>query len=74
MTQRDIHLQVDAFWVVLCADYFLKVYDVNFSDMVKNTLEVIINDFSVLGDYFDDCLENHSNASQICEEFNLVLN
>ena len=27
-----------------------------FSDMVKDTIEVFINDFSVVGDSFDHCL------------------
>ena len=45
-----------------------------FSDIVEDTLEVFMDDFSVVGDSFDDCLENLSNTLQRCEEFNLVLN
>ncbi|XP_015164445.1 RNA-directed DNA polymerase homolog [Solanum tuberosum] len=45
-----------------------------FSDMVEDTLEVFMDDFSVVGDTFDDCLLNLSRALQRCEEANLVLN
>ncbi|XP_049356997.1 uncharacterized protein LOC125821622 [Solanum verrucosum] len=45
-----------------------------FSDMVKDTLEVFMDDFSVVGDTFDDCLLNLSRALQRCEKANLVLN
>ena len=33
-----------------------------FSDMVERTIEVFMNDFSVLGKYFDNCLENLKQA------------
>ena len=45
-----------------------------FSDMVERTIEVFMDDFSVLGKYFDDCLENLRQALIRCEETNLVLN
>ena len=45
-----------------------------FSDMVEKTIEVFMDDFSVLGIYFDNCLENLKQALIICEETNLVLN
>ncbi|XP_015170389.1 RNA-directed DNA polymerase homolog [Solanum tuberosum] len=45
-----------------------------FSDMVEDTLEVFIDDFSVVGDTFDDYLFNLSRALQRCEKANLVLN
>ncbi|XP_049345456.1 uncharacterized protein LOC125809973 [Solanum verrucosum] len=43
-------------------------------DMVEDTLEVFMDDFSVVGDTFDDYLFNLSRALQRCEESNLVLN
>lgn len=46
----------------------------NFSDMVKDTLEVFMDDFSVVGDNFDDCLLNLSIVLQRSEESNLMLN
>ena len=45
-----------------------------FSDMIEKTIEVFMNDFSVLGKSFDNCLDNLRNAIIRCEETNLVLN
>ena len=44
-----------------------------FSDMVENTLEVFIDDFSVVGDTLDDCLLSLSRALQRYEEDNMVI-
>lgn len=45
-----------------------------FSNMVEDTIEVFMGDFSIVGDSFDDFLVHLANALQICEECNLVLN
>ena len=45
-----------------------------FSNMVERTIEVFMDDFSVLGKSFDDFLENLRQALIRCEETNLVLN
>jgi hypothetical protein len=45
-----------------------------FSDMVERFLEIFMDDFSVFGDSFDDCLTNLENVLSRCEEKNLVLN
>ena len=45
-----------------------------FSDMVEKTIEVFMDDFSVLGNSFDNCLENLRSTLIRCEETNLVLN
>ena len=45
-----------------------------FSDMVKKTIEVFMDDFSVLGKSFDNCMENLRQALIRCKETNLVLN
>ena len=45
-----------------------------FSDMVEKTIEVFMDDFSVLGSSFDNCLENLRSVLVRCEETNLVLN
>ena len=45
-----------------------------FLDMVEKTIEVFMDDFSVLGKSFDNFLENLRHALIICEETNLVLN
>ena len=45
-----------------------------FSDMVERTIEVFMNDFSMLGKPFDNFLENLKQTLIRCEETNLVLN
>ena len=45
-----------------------------FSDMVEKTIEIFMDDFSVLGNSFDNCLENLRAVLVRCEETNLVLN
>ena len=45
-----------------------------FSYMVEKTIEVFMDDFSVLGNSFDNCLENLRSVLVRCEETNLVLN
>ena len=45
-----------------------------FSDMVEKTIEVFMDEFSVLEDSFENCLENLRSVLIRCEETNLVLN
>ena len=45
-----------------------------FSDMVEDTTEVFMDDFSVVGDSFEWCLSHLSEVLKMCEESNLVLN
>ena len=45
-----------------------------FSDMVEDTIEVFMDDFSVVGDSFERCLEYLSEVLKRCEDCNLVLN
>ncbi|KAK6149564.1 hypothetical protein DH2020_017089 [Rehmannia glutinosa] len=44
-----------------------------FHDLIENVMEVFMDDFSVFGDSFDNCLHNLSLVLQRCEETNLVL-
>lgn len=44
-----------------------------FSDMVEKFLEVFMDDFSVFGPSFDDCLHNLTKVLKRCKETNLVL-
>ena len=44
-----------------------------FSDMVDKCLEVFMDDFSVFGTTFEDCLHNLSKVLKWCMETNLVL-
>ncbi|XP_016685313.1 uncharacterized protein [Gossypium hirsutum] len=46
----------------------------NEEDMVEKLLEVFMDDFSVFGDTFEDCLKNLELVLYRCEETNLVLN
>ncbi|XP_038695435.1 uncharacterized protein LOC119992714 [Tripterygium wilfordii] len=45
-----------------------------FSDMVERFIEIFMDDFSVFGSSFDNCLKNLSIVLRRCEETNLVLN
>ncbi|GKD74332.1 DNA-directed DNA polymerase [Tanacetum coccineum] len=45
-----------------------------FHDMIEETMEVFIDDFSVFGDYFSLCLSYLDKVLKRCEDTNLVLN
>ncbi|XP_070057802.1 uncharacterized protein [Nicotiana tomentosiformis] len=45
-----------------------------FTDMVEWFVEVFLDDFSVFGPSFDECLTNFAKVLARCEETNLVLN
>ena len=45
-----------------------------FSDMVERKIEIFMDDFSVMGNSFDNCLENLRTVLARCAETNLVLN
>nr|GFA09101.1 reverse transcriptase domain-containing protein [Tanacetum cinerariifolium] len=45
-----------------------------FHDMIKKTMEVFMDNFSVFGDSFSSCLTNLDKMLNHCEETNLVLN
>ncbi|MCH80702.1 hypothetical protein A2U01_0001475 [Trifolium medium] len=45
-----------------------------FSDMIEKSMEVFMDDFSVFGKTFDDCLDHLDAALQRCVDTNLVLN
>ncbi|XP_017982319.1 PREDICTED: RNA-directed DNA polymerase homolog [Theobroma cacao] len=45
-----------------------------FTNMVEKCLEVFMDDFSVFGTNFDDCLLNLAKVLKRCEETNLGLN
>ena len=45
-----------------------------FSDMVEDTVEVFVDDFFVVGDSFEHCLNDLSEVLKRCEDCNLVLN
>ncbi|CAL8993284.1 unnamed protein product [Prunus brigantina] len=45
-----------------------------FSDMIERFIEVFMDDFSVFGSSFDDCLNHLSLVLKRCQETNLILN
>nr|GFC86111.1 reverse transcriptase domain-containing protein [Tanacetum cinerariifolium] len=45
-----------------------------FHDMVEKTMEVFMDDFSVFGNSFENCLSRLEKMLQRCEETNLSLN
>nr|GEX15296.1 DNA-directed DNA polymerase [Tanacetum cinerariifolium] len=45
-----------------------------FHDMVEKTMEVFMDDFSVFGNYFENCLSRLDKMLQRCEDTNLCLN
>ncbi|GKA35843.1 reverse transcriptase domain-containing protein [Tanacetum coccineum] len=45
-----------------------------FRDMIEETMEVFMNDFSVFGDSFSSCLSHLDKMLKRCEDTNLVLN
>ena len=45
-----------------------------FSEMIENIIEVFMDDFSVYGKSFDDCLVNLEWVLKRCQEADLVLN
>ena len=45
-----------------------------FSDMIEQCIEVYMDDFSMFGCLFDDCLTNLTRVLQRCRDKNLTLN
>jgi hypothetical protein len=45
-----------------------------FYDMIEEIMKVFMDDFSIYGKNFNDCLENLDEVLQRCEEKHLVLN
>ncbi|GKE64819.1 reverse transcriptase domain-containing protein, partial [Tanacetum coccineum] len=50
------------------------VYDGHFHDMIEKTMEVFMDDFSVFGNSFENCLSRVYKMLQRCEDTNLCLN
>ena len=44
-----------------------------FSDLIEHCIEVFMDDFSIYGSFFNDCLTNLSKVLDRCIENNLVL-
>ncbi|CAM8940538.1 unnamed protein product [Rhodiola kirilowii] len=53
---------------------FQRVVTSIFSDMIGSLIEVFMDDFTVYGNTFDECLENLGAVLERCVSMNLVLN
>ena len=62
------------FWLCNGPATFHRCMMLIFSDMVEDTLEEFMDDFSVVGDSFDCCLSNLVEVLKRCKDRNLVLN
>ena len=45
-----------------------------FSDFLERPVEIVMDNFSVLGDSFKECLSNLEEVLETCEETRLILN
>ena len=45
-----------------------------FSDLVEEVMEIFMDDFSVYGSSFEDCLKNLEIVLQRCQDKNIALN
>ena len=45
-----------------------------FSDLVEEAMEIFIDDFSIYGSSFKNCLENFETILHMCQDKNLALN
>ncbi|GKA38969.1 reverse transcriptase domain-containing protein, partial [Tanacetum coccineum] len=52
----------------ICIDYPI------FHELIEDSMEVFMDDFSIFGSSFDHCLKNLKKILKRCEETNLVLN
>nr|GEV79348.1 reverse transcriptase domain-containing protein [Tanacetum cinerariifolium] len=57
-SQRRVNSKIheNAFWPLQCSWDIPKVYDAIFHDMIEETMEVFMDDFSVFKDSFSSCL------------------
>ncbi|GJW30833.1 reverse transcriptase domain-containing protein [Tanacetum coccineum] len=53
---------------------FQRCMTVIFHELIEDSMEVFMDDFSVFGSSFDHCLKNLEKMLKRCEETNLVLN
>ena len=67
-------VQEDAFWPLQCPATFQRCMLSMFSDMVERIMEEYMDDITVYGGDFEECLTNLEAILQRCIEKNLVLN
>nr|GEW34472.1 reverse transcriptase domain-containing protein [Tanacetum cinerariifolium] len=64
----------NAFWLCNALGTFKRCMMAIFHDIIKKTMEVFMDDFSVFGDSFSSCLSYLDTMLQWSEDTNLVLN
>ncbi|KAL0416188.1 UNVERIFIED_CONTAM: Transposon Ty3-G Gag-Pol polyprotein [Sesamum latifolium] len=67
-------LPTDALRFVQCTRHIPKVYGEHLSDYVEQFIEVFMDDFTVYGNSFNDCLNKLAKVLERCIEKNLLLN
>ncbi|GJU37684.1 reverse transcriptase domain-containing protein [Tanacetum coccineum] len=73
MPFRNIRLQANAFGLCNAPTTFQRCMLTIFHDMIEESVEVFMDDFSVFGNSFDSCLKNLDKMLQRCKDTNLVL-
>ncbi|GKA60552.1 DNA-directed DNA polymerase [Tanacetum coccineum] len=72
---NDVLDNVDAIHESLKGEHLTKEYMLDiFHDMIEESVEVFMDDISVFGNSFDNCLHNLDKMLQRCKDANLVLN
>ncbi|GJW01256.1 putative RNA-directed DNA polymerase, eukaryota, reverse transcriptase zinc-binding domain protein [Tanacetum coccineum] len=71
---RNLRVQTNAVRIIQRLDNLSTLYDSIFYELIEDSMEVFIDDFSVFGSSFDHCLKNLEKVLKRCEETNLVLN
>lgn len=62
------------FWDMKFTFHLSKVHVVYILDMVEDTVEVFIDDFSIIGDLFQCCFEDLGKVLEHYVKTNLILN
>nr|GEX15789.1 reverse transcriptase domain-containing protein [Tanacetum cinerariifolium] len=75
-SQRRVNLKIheNAFWPLQCSWTFQRCMMAILHDMIKKTMEVFMDDFSVFGDSFSSCLSHLDTMLQRSKDTNLLLN
>ncbi|XP_057723791.1 uncharacterized protein LOC130939722 [Arachis stenosperma] len=62
----------NAIWLMQCSCHHSDVHALHFTDIVEKFLEIFMDDFSVIGDSFDSCLDHLVLVLKHCQETNMV--
>nr|GEV37155.1 reverse transcriptase domain-containing protein [Tanacetum cinerariifolium] len=70
----DVPAEANAFGLCNAPATFQRCMLAFFHDMIEESVEVFMDDFSIYGDTFDKCLNNLDKMLQRCKDAHLVLN